>query len=242
MCCALDMPCGARGIYIISKRSYIEWAQPIYRFCGAKISTKCLIPGVFQASGIFKLFLLTKDPPTGFGEKFFHEIHPGDPVGLAVEIFQGAGLRLEGEGQLIGIEGLIGPVEALIELTVLAVAQQRMTGVGELGANLVGPAGDQLALHQGKAVSRIQYLIIGLAGFAAGLRAVGDEDPVFLGVLEKIPLQAALLLLRNALDDGEVALVQLPVLDLLVHHAQGICQFTLLFKTLTFAVFKEVTF
>ena len=30
------MPCGARGIYIISKRSYIEWTSSIYRICASK--------------------------------------------------------------------------------------------------------------------------------------------------------------------------------------------------------------
>ena len=40
MCFALDMPCGASGIYLISKRSYIEWAQPIYRICASKYIDK----------------------------------------------------------------------------------------------------------------------------------------------------------------------------------------------------------
>ena len=40
MCFALDMPCGASGIYLISKRSYIEWAQPIYRICVSKYIDK----------------------------------------------------------------------------------------------------------------------------------------------------------------------------------------------------------
>ena len=30
------MPCGVRGIYIISKQGYIEWAKPIYRICVSK--------------------------------------------------------------------------------------------------------------------------------------------------------------------------------------------------------------
>ena len=34
------MPCGARGIYIISKRSYIEWTQSIYRICVSKYIEK----------------------------------------------------------------------------------------------------------------------------------------------------------------------------------------------------------
>ena len=40
MCFAHDMPCGASGIYLISKRSYIEWAQPIYRICVSKYIDK----------------------------------------------------------------------------------------------------------------------------------------------------------------------------------------------------------
>ena len=52
MCFALDMPCGASGIYLISKRSYIEWAQPIYRICASKYidkNTRCSL----AASGVF---------------------------------------------------------------------------------------------------------------------------------------------------------------------------------------------
>ena len=34
---------GREGIYIISKRSYIEWAQPIYRICDSKYIEKHLM-------------------------------------------------------------------------------------------------------------------------------------------------------------------------------------------------------
>ena len=63
---------------------------------------------------------------------------------------------------------------------------------------------------------------IGLAGLGAGLGLVGDEDPVFLGILEKIALQAALGGLGCSLHNGKIPLVQLPVLDLLVHDPQGL--------------------
>ena len=36
MCDHSICPAGREGISIISKRSYIEWAQPIYRFCTSK--------------------------------------------------------------------------------------------------------------------------------------------------------------------------------------------------------------
>ena len=93
--------------------------------------------------------------PSGMPFSYFHigeillrKIHLFHPEGLAVEIGQGPGVRGEGEGQLVGMQRLIAPVEALVQLAVLAVPQQGVSRVGELGADLVRPAGDQLALHQ----------------------------------------------------------------------------------------------
>ena len=40
MCAHSICPAGREGIYIISKRSYIEWAQPIYRICVSKYIDK----------------------------------------------------------------------------------------------------------------------------------------------------------------------------------------------------------
>ena len=64
--------------------------------------------------------------------------------------------------------------------------------MGELGADLVRPTGDQLALHQRKPPRACEGFVIGLAGLAAGLGRVRDVHPVFLGVLEEIPFQAPL--------------------------------------------------
>ena len=166
--------------------------------------------------------LFPKNPLTRLGEIFLHEVHIRHLEGLAVEIIQRASLGGKGEAKLIGIQGLVGPVEALVELSVLAIAQQRVSGVGKLGTDLVGPAGDELALHQTEAVPRIQDLVVGLTALGTGLGLVADEDTVFLGILEQIPLEAPLFALGHALDDGKIPLVQLPVLDLLVHDPQGL--------------------
>ena len=71
--------------------------------------------------------------------------------------------------QLVGIQGLIIPVKALVQLAVLAVTQQGVSGVGELGADLASSAGNQLALYQRQAVPAGQGAVVGLAGFGAGL-------------------------------------------------------------------------
>ena len=81
---------------------------------------------------------------------------------LAVQVFQSAGLGGKGEGQLIGIQRLIIPVKALIQLAIFSVTQQRMSRMGELSTDLMGPAGDQLALHQRKAVPGNDRLVVGL--------------------------------------------------------------------------------
>ena len=43
MCDHSICPAGREGIYIISKRSYIEWAQPLYRICDSKYIEKHLM-------------------------------------------------------------------------------------------------------------------------------------------------------------------------------------------------------
>ena len=119
------------------------------RFLGNRAVKSHIIFAILRSSpltgGFFPLF--TKNAAAGLGKIFLCKIHALDPEGLSVEIFQAPCLSGEGEGQLVGIERLIGAVKALIELAILAVAQQGVTGVGELGADLVGPAGDQLTLH-----------------------------------------------------------------------------------------------
>ena len=142
--------------------------------------------------------------------------------GFAVQIVERSGIGGELKGQLVGIQSLIVPVKPLVQLAVFAVPQQGVPGVGKLGANLMGSAGDQLTLHQRQPPGACQGFIIGLAGFGTGLGGVGDEHPVFFGILEQIPLEAPLSGLWRALHDGKIPLVQLPILDLLVHHPQSL--------------------
>ena len=97
-----------------------------------------------------------------------------------------------------------------------------MARVGELGADLVGAAGDELALHQGQAVPAVQGAVAGQAGLGPGLGPVGDVDPVFCRILEQEALQFAGGGLHSALDDRQVVLLQLPVPDLLVQDPQGL--------------------
>ena len=103
---------------------------------------------------------------------FPDKVHFFDLEGFAIKISQAAGIGGEAEGQLIGIKGLVVPVEAFIQFAVLAVAQEGMSGVGKLGADLVGPTGDQLAFHQGKPLGATKGDIVGLAGFGARLGCI----------------------------------------------------------------------
>ena len=82
------------------------------------------------------------------GEILLRKIHLFHLKGLAVQVGQRPCIRGEGEGQFVGIQRLIVPVKALVQLAVLAVSQQGVSRVGELGANLMRAAGDQLALYK----------------------------------------------------------------------------------------------
>lgn len=82
------------------------------------------------------------------GKILLREIHLFHLKRFAIQIGQRPGVRGEGEGQLVGIQRLVVPVEALVQLAVLAVSQQGVSRVGELGADLMRPAGDQLALYK----------------------------------------------------------------------------------------------
>ena len=57
-----------------------------------------------------------------FRKILLHEVHFLDLEGLAVQVGQGSGVGGKVEGEFIGIQGLVGPVEALIQLAVFAVA------------------------------------------------------------------------------------------------------------------------
>ena len=83
------------------------------------------------------------------GEILRHEVHMRHLKGFPIQVVQGALVGGKGKGEPVGVQRLLIPVEPLIQLAVFPVPQQGMTGMGELGADLVGPAGDQLAFHQG---------------------------------------------------------------------------------------------
>ena len=138
----------------------------------------------------------------GAGEVFFHKVYLIYLEALSVQVFQATGIGGKGKGQFVGIQGLIVPVKPLIQLAILAVTQQGMAGMGELGADLMGTACDQFTFYQGKAVFGSQGLIIGLTAFAACLGGVRYKDPVFLGILEKVTLQTAVTGLWCAFYDG----------------------------------------
>ena len=121
-------------------------------------------------------------------EILFYEIHLFHLETLSVEIGKAACIGGKSKCKLVGVQRLVIPVKALIQLAVFAVTQQRMSRMGKLGANLVSPACNQLALHKGQAVSACQCNIIGLAGFCAGLGCIRNEYPIFLGILEKVSL------------------------------------------------------
>ena len=81
--------------------------------------------------------------------------------GTAVEVFQGTGIGGELEDQFIGVQSLtMAAVLAVLTLVaVLAVADEGMAVGGELGADLVGAAGNKVTLHEGQAVLHSQRFI-----------------------------------------------------------------------------------
>ena len=56
--------------------------------------------------------------------------------------------------------------------------------MGKLGPDLMGPAGDELTFYQAQAVSAVQHLVVGLAGFGAGFWPIGNKDTVLHRVFE----------------------------------------------------------
>ena len=92
--------------------------------------------------------------------------------------------------------------------------------MGKLGTDLVGTTGNQFTFHQGQAVLCGQHLVIGLAGFGARLHLICDKHPILLFILEKVALQASLPAIGRSFHNGKIALIQFPVLDLLIHDPQ----------------------
>ena len=105
---------------------------------------------------------------------------------------------------------------------ILAVPDQGVSGMGELGPDLVGPPGDQVAFHQRQAMLHRQSAVEGHRRLGPRLGPVGDIDLLFHLVLQEKTLQLSLWGTHAPLDHAQVILVQLPVLDLLVHHPQGL--------------------
>ena len=117
-------------------------------------------------------------------EIFLDKINSFDLEGLPVQVFQGAGISGEAEGQFVRVQSLIIPVIPLVQLPVFAVSQQGMSGMGELSPDLVSTAGNQFAFHQAQTIPGGQGDVVGLAGLGSGLGGVGDEHPVLFGILE----------------------------------------------------------
>ena len=94
-------------------------------------------------------------------EVFLQKIHVLHLEAAAVEVLQGTGIGGEAELQAVGVQGLaVAAVLPVFPLAaVLAVAQQGVAGGGELGADLMGAPGDEIALHQGQPVLHRQSFI-----------------------------------------------------------------------------------
>ena len=80
----------------------------------------------------------------------------------------------------------------------------------------------QPTFHQAQAAPAHEGAVIRHGGPRPGLRAAAHIDPVLLRVLEKKTLQGPFRRAGNAQHGAEIALVQLPVPDLLVEDAQGL--------------------
>ena len=97
-----------------------------------------------------------------------------------------------------------------------------MADSGHLGADLVGAAGQQGALHEGQAVPAGQHTVDELGGLGAGCGMGEDLDLLALLVAAQIVGQLGLGRLGHAVHDAEIPLGQLVVLDLVVHDAQSL--------------------
>ena len=71
-----------------------------------------------------------------------------------------------GEFQPLGTEHLAGKPEIGFFISVLRIPQNRMTQMGAVDPQLMGPSGDGPQLQFGKAVKPLQNLIFRQAGFS----------------------------------------------------------------------------
>ena len=86
------------------------------------------------------------------GEELVAEPHLLRLKAPAVQIVEGARAALEPEGELVGVESLelVAGAVVVAVAAVLGVAEQRMADGGEVCADLVGAAGQQVDLQQEK--------------------------------------------------------------------------------------------
>ena len=100
-----------------------------------------------------------------------------------------------------------------------------MPGGGELGPDLVGAPGDELAAHQGEPVPDGQGLVQcdGRLGPRPGTAAHGDL--FFCLIFQNVALQPAGGARESSVDYAEVVFFQLTVPDLLVHHPKSLRRF-----------------
>ena len=91
------------------------------------------------------------------------------------------------EGETVGVQSLpMAAVPPVVPLAaVLAVPQQGMAHGGELGADLMGAAGDQLALHQGQAVPDGQGAVEGDGGLGPWNGLGADIDLLFTSSFQR---------------------------------------------------------
>ncbi len=96
---------------------------------------------------------------------------------------------------------------------VLVIPQERVAGVGELGANLVGAAGDEVAFHQRESISKSFALVLGDGGLRALHRFISDVNLIFLGVFENLIFQRPASGLYFAGHHSKIGFLDFPVFD-----------------------------
>ena len=99
----------------------------------------------------------------------------------AVQVFQVLCRRREAKFQAVCVEGLVFARRVFAQGAVFAVPQQGAARMGELGADLMGPAGDELAFDEAQAVRTCQGPVLRLGGLRPLLGLVRDIDAVFDG-------------------------------------------------------------
>lgn len=143
----------------------------------------------------------------------------------AVQGLQNTGICREGKDQTVGPQRLefavVAPVVPIP--AVFSVPQQRVACCGELGADLVSASGHQLTLYQGQSVFHLKGPIKGHGGASAGDWMRVDRHLVPGLIFDDVALQLSGQRSHLSVDGAEVIFLDLPILYLLVHDAQGLC-------------------